>query len=217
MGSALDAGAASLGGRARRSLRLPADEFVPRNASHFLQFEREPLRGPIAPCAHAENLHPRNIFDPFRKLAIGNFCAVHPVLQSGHGPFVHGVYSDCKSKCTRSDMVAVLGFPQYVHMKKKGRGPGHFIREWRKDRDLTLEALADRVGTTHATLSRVERGKVPYSQPLLEALAEALGTTPASLIMRDPSNPGIWDIWEDIAPAEREQATKVLETFKKRA
>lgn len=101
-------------------------------------------------------------------------------------------------------------------MAKKDKHPGHFIRAWRKHRDCTLERLAERVGTTHATLSRVERGKVPYSQPLLEALADALGTTPASLIMRDPSvSNGIWDIWEQIPTQNRDQAAKVLETFKK--
>lgn len=102
-------------------------------------------------------------------------------------------------------------------MAKKHRAPAHFIREWRKVRELTLEQLAERVGMTHGTLSRIERGKTAYTQPVLEAVAEALGTTPASLIMRDPTKPGIWDIWEQIGPAERDQAIKVLEAFKKSA
>lgn len=102
-------------------------------------------------------------------------------------------------------------------MVKKQRAPAHYIREWRKVRELTLEQLAERVGMTHGTLSRIERGRTAYTQPVLEALAEALGTDPASLIMRDPEKPGIWDIWDQIPPAEREQAIKVLETFKKTA
>lgn len=114
-------------------------------------------------------------------------------------------------------MVGFLGLAQYVRMAKKSRAPAHFIREWRKAQDLTLEKLAERVGMTHGTLSRIERGKTAYTQPVLEALAEALGTDPASLIMRDPSKPGIWDIWDQIAPAERDQAIKVLEAFKKSA
>jgi transcriptional regulator with XRE-family HTH domain len=113
-------------------------------------------------------------------------------------------------------MVDVLGWPQNVHMAKKTKATGHFIRAWRKHRDFTLERLAERVGTTHATLSRIERGKVPYSQALLEALAEALGTTPASLIMRDPAQPdAIWDIWEQIPAQDRDKAVKILEAFKK--
>ena len=114
-------------------------------------------------------------------------------------------------------MVRVFAFPQYVCMAKKQRAPAHFIREWRKAQDLTLEQLAERVGMTHGTLSRIERGKTAYTQPVLEALAEALGTDPASLIMRDPSKPGIWDIWDQIPATERDQAIKVLEAFKKSA
>lgn len=112
-------------------------------------------------------------------------------------------------------MAQLLTFAHNVHMAKK-RGPGHFIRSWRKHKDFTLERLASRVGTTHATLSRIERGKIPYSQPLLEALADALETTPASLIMRDPLAPkSIWDIWEGIPPAERDSAIKALAGFSK--
>jgi transcriptional regulator with XRE-family HTH domain len=113
-------------------------------------------------------------------------------------------------------MFRISGVAHNVHMAKK-KDPGHFIRAWRKSiPGLTLERLAERVGTTHATLSRIERGKVPYSQPLLEALAEAMGTTPASLIMRDPSRPGsIWDVVEQIPLSERENAAKALEGFKK--
>lgn len=108
----------------------------------------------------------------------------------------------------------ILCFPHNVHMVKKDRHPGHFIRAWRQHKNLTLERLADQVGTTHATLSRIERGKVPYSQPLLEALAEALGTTPASLIMRDPTAKGsIWEILDQIPAAERDNAARALTGF----
>lgn len=102
--------------------------------------------------------------------------------------------------------------------KPKKADPGHFIRGWREARGLTLERLAERIGLTHGTLSRIERGRTAYTQPVLEALAEALGTTPASLIMRDPAKPGaIWDLWEAIPASERPQAERVLETFIKKA
>lgn len=94
-----------------------------------------------------------------------------------------------------------------------------FIREWREyagrmsGRPLTLEELADRVGTTHATLSRVERGITPYSQPLLEAIAEALGTDPASLLMRNPDDPeGIWSVWDQAKPGERQMIVDIAKT-----
>jgi transcriptional regulator with XRE-family HTH domain len=89
-----------------------------------------------------------------------------------------------------------------------------FIRQWRKYRNLTLAQLADRVGTTHATLSRIERGIQPYNQPLLEAIAEALGTDPASLLMRNPEDPeGIWTLLDNAEPAARRQLIAIAQTL----
>lgn len=91
-----------------------------------------------------------------------------------------------------------------------------FIRQWRKLRGLTLEQLADRIGSTHASLSRIEGGKQPYSQPLLEAIAEALQTDVASLLMRDPSEPdAIWSVWDQAKPAERRQIVEIAKTLLK--
>jgi len=89
-----------------------------------------------------------------------------------------------------------------------------FIREWRKHRGLTLQQLADRIGTTHATLSRLERGLQPYSQGLLEAIADALMVDVADLHVRDPSDPdGIWSIWELAKPAQRRQIVEIARTL----
>jgi len=89
-----------------------------------------------------------------------------------------------------------------------------FIREWRQSRGLTLEQLANRIGITHASLSRIERGRQPYSQPLLEALADALQTEPASLLMRNPTDPeGIWSVWDQAKPGERRQIVEIAKTL----
>ena len=92
-----------------------------------------------------------------------------------------------------------------------------FIRAWRQKRGLTLEALASRIGTTHTTLSRIERGLQPYSQALLEAIAEALAPcTPADLLMRDPTDPdGIWSVWDHAKPAERQMIVDLAKTLTK--
>jgi len=87
-----------------------------------------------------------------------------------------------------------------------------YIRTWRKKRGLSLEFLAVRVGKrvghmTHASLSRIERGLQPYSQPILEALAEELtyGDV-AALLLCDPTEPdNIWSIWDRAKPAQRAQ------------
>ena len=75
---------------------------------------------------------------------------------------------------------------------------------------MTLEVLAVRVGVktggmTHASLSRIERGLQPYSQPVLEAIADELtGGDVASLLVCDPGDPnGMWTIWKNANPAER--------------
>ena len=116
-------------------------------------------------------------------------------------------------------------------MAKAYDPPGHYLRAWRKAAGLTLEQTAERVerlsesranasastraiSMTHATLSRVERGKLPYSQGLLELLAEIYQTDRASLIMRDPADPeGLWSIWEQLRPTERVQAIEVMKAL----
>lgn len=96
-----------------------------------------------------------------------------------------------------------------------------FIREWRKHRVISLERLADRVGEkiggfTHASLSRIERGLQPYSQPILEAIADALQTDVASLIMRDPLDPeGMWSIWDQAEKTERKMIVDIAKTIVK--
>ena len=91
-----------------------------------------------------------------------------------------------------------------------------FIRQWREDRDLTLEQLASAIGTTHATLSRIERGLQPYSQALLEAIADRLGIDVANLLMRDPLDPNaMWSIWDQAKPGERRMIVEVAKTIVK--
>jgi transcriptional regulator with XRE-family HTH domain len=108
---------------------------------------------------------------------------------------------------------------------KKAQFRRTFIRQWRQHRGLTLEQLADRVRTindaletTHASLSRIETGKQPYNQLLLEAIAEALQTDVASLLIRDPSAPeGIWSVWDEAKPGERQTIVDIAKTIVKRA
>ena len=112
-------------------------------------------------------------------------------------------------------MYGYLGSVHPVYMGKvisrlKPDRPPHFLREWRKHREMTLEAAAGAVGEitgdgfTHASLSRIERGKQPYSQPQLEALAAIYRTDPGSLLMRNPLDPdAIWSLWDQAKTAEQ--------------
>jgi transcriptional regulator with XRE-family HTH domain len=99
-----------------------------------------------------------------------------------------------------------------LRFQKPGQNRGrHFIKEWRVYRGLTQEQLADRIGVSKATLSRLESAKQPYTQDVLEALADAMNCEPADLIMRDPSREGaIWSIWENATPEQRVQIESVV-------
>jgi predicted transcriptional regulator/DNA-binding XRE family transcriptional regulator len=54
---------------------------------------------------------------------------------------------------------------------------GRRLRHLRKDRDLTLATLGDRVGKPASYLSQLETGKLEPRLSLIDALAEALGVT----------------------------------------
>lgn len=69
---------------------------------------------------------------------------------------------------------------------KRGRV---FLREWREFRELTQEAAADRVDVDRTTLSKIERGILPYNQDFLERLALAYGCEPAELLGINPLQP----------------------------
>ena len=108
-----------------------------------------------------------------------------------------------------SFMDARVKFPKKIQVR-------HFVRQWRKHRNLTLEQLAERVGVTHGALSQLERGITNYTQPMLEALADALMCEPADLIMRDPTDPdGIWSIWDQAKPGERHQIVEIAKALMK--
>jgi transcriptional regulator with XRE-family HTH domain len=92
-----------------------------------------------------------------------------------------------------------------------------FIKEWRKYRNLTQVQLRERIimpsgepmGQGH--LSKLENGRLPYTQPILEQIAEALNCTPADLLMRDPSQEQmIWSLWETLTEVERKQTVKFI-------
>lgn len=91
-----------------------------------------------------------------------------------------------------------------------------FLRQWREYRGLTQEQLAESIGVTHPTVSRIECGKQPYSQAILEAMADRLSTDVASLLMRNPGDPdAIWSIWDQAKPGERRMIMDIARTIVK--
>lgn len=107
--------------------------------------------------------------------------------------------------CAQRAIGSPWPMPDNVHMAQK-----HYLREWREHQNKTLVAVAEHLHMTHGTLSRIERGKVPYNQKLLEALADLYMCTPADLIMRDPTDPdAIWSIWDNAKPGDRKRIVSV--------
>jgi phage repressor protein C with HTH and peptisase S24 domain len=67
--------------------------------------------------------------------------------------------------------------------------PGDTIRRIRKSRGLTLQALADKIGTDTGNLSRLENGKQKYTETMLEAIAQGLDVeVPELFIARQDSS-----------------------------
>lgn len=101
---------------------------------------------------------------------------------------------------------------QRARLKRPVERP-NFIRKWRQHRGYTLEQLADMSQMNKGNLSKLERGVYPYNQGVLEALAHALMTEPASLLMRDPTEPrAIWSLWDQAKPVEKDQIVQLAET-----
>lgn len=97
-----------------------------------------------------------------------------------------------------------------------------YIKEWREKRGLSLRRLAERLEETpggdllisHASIGRIEKGKQPYSQPVLEAIATALGVPAYMLLEVNPDKDGdVIDITLRLnkAPPElRDQAVSII-------
>lgn len=82
--------------------------------------------------------------------------------------------------------------------------PAHFIREWRKYRDLTLEKLSDKIDMSAGNLSNIEKNITPYNRDHLHALASALDCDVVDLLTRDPSDPDpLGSMWKQWSPRER--------------
>lgn len=106
-------------------------------------------------------------------------------------------------------------------MTKSDSHPGHYIKQWRDKAGLSLAKLAARMESepgveliSAMSLSRIERGLQPYSEPIIEALAVALAVPTWALISVNPEVEG--DVVDMVGylrklPADqRERSFKVM-------
>jgi transcriptional regulator with XRE-family HTH domain len=92
-----------------------------------------------------------------------------------------------------------------------------FFRAWREKFHLTQEQIANRIGTTGATVHRIETAARDYTGRYLHAYAEALGIEPTDLY-RPPERPSLdaklRDADDDIVLRAHEMLEIILKTRK---
>lgn len=108
-------------------------------------------------------------------------------------------------------------------MAKSKQGQ-HFIRSWRVKRGISLRKLASKLPTgsdgeplvSYASLSRIETGEQPFSEPILNAISDALDVPRAMLLEMDPNKEGhVLDLLNQMDRKNRDQAIRMLEVFAK--
>mgnify|MGYP001580132991 CR=1 FL=1 len=94
----------------------------------------------------------------------------------------------------------------------------HYLKEWRKSRDLTQEQASSVLGISRSHLANLERGERDPDLAILEAMSKVYRCSVPELIVRNPADPAsLWTLFEAIEEQDRAQAAKVLEAFKKSA
>lgn len=92
-----------------------------------------------------------------------------------------------------------------------------FLKQWRQHRDkMSQQRLAEIIGSTKATISRIENGKQNWDQEFLQLAAEALRCEPPDLLMRDPTRPdALWSLVDSIkSEPVRQKAADYIQGLK---
>lgn len=99
-----------------------------------------------------------------------------------------------------------------------------YLREWRRQKDLSQEAAAKELNISRGLLSQLENAKTPYTQRLLEQAASLYGCTTTE-ILSGPHRPIDIDLFYRIIIAveenrlskkvtARQKATAIIELYK---
>lgn len=89
-----------------------------------------------------------------------------------------------------------------------------FLAEWREDRGLTQEQLANRLETTAMTISRWERQIVLLTTDAMDAVAEALGIEPEDLY-HHPDRPSPNQLLRGQSAEIESQAISIIKAIRK--
>lgn len=107
-------------------------------------------------------------------------------------------------------------------MAKSPSHPKHYLKEWREKFGLSLAKVAARMERepgveliSAMSLSRIERGLQPYSEPILEALSAAYDVPVWALISVNPLVDGdVVDLVQMIRSKNRKQREQALRVLK---
>lgn len=90
------------------------------------------------------------------------------------------------------------------------------LAAWREFRGMTQEDLADAAGTSPAMISHLETGKRGLSAKWLRRLAPPLKTSPGFILDHHPDDipTDVMELWSQIPESNRDQALRVLQTFR---
>lgn len=88
----------------------------------------------------------------------------------------------------------------------------HYLAAWRKERGLSQEQLADRLGTHKAQISNWETGKRSIGMEVQAALADALSIEPQDLF-RDPARPSADELLRNASPQVLNEAIEIIKVL----
>jgi transcriptional regulator with XRE-family HTH domain len=88
----------------------------------------------------------------------------------------------------------------------------HFLFEWRKRRGLTQDALGKLVGTTGATISRLESDKLGLEMEMALKLFDALDILPGQFFA-PPGVPHLDAFAVGLSPQRRRQLLQMVKEF----
>lgn len=98
-----------------------------------------------------------------------------------------------------------------ANMETEKNGGPNFLRVWRLHREMTLEQLAEKVGTTAGVVSLLETGERGLSAKWLRRLAPVFDTTPGHLLDHDPTevSADVLHIWAHAGLRQKQQIVDI--------
>lgn len=87
-----------------------------------------------------------------------------------------------------------------------------YIAEWREERGVTQEQLADLTNTTKGTISKLEHDKQRVTMEWLDKISVALKISPF-LLLTSPKRKNLYDLLDRVPPSRNDIAGRMLEAL----